>query len=170
METAQDLRELWVHLHAVCLSGHRRTVVSRDLGLLKRDQKFQQRYDLWAERIKAEYGSNGNRFLSILLQPHFSYSVANYLIRSRLQWGKADTLAKLPSRLSPPVVTAEKDDVGTGKVTLLASGLPPIPPDTKSYFTADIPLQLVSIIMNDWPYSGGCTCPWLLCIRVNKHL
>jgi hypothetical protein len=102
-------------------------------------------------------------FLSFLLR--FSSSVENYLIRYRLQWGKADTLSKLPSRLSPPVVTAEKDDVGTGKVPLLASGLPPIPPDTKPYFTANIPLQLVSIIMNDWPYSGGCTCLWLLCIR-----
>jgi hypothetical protein len=102
-------------------------------------------------------------FLSFLLR--FSSSVENYLIRYRLQWGKADTLSKLSSRLSPPVVTAEKDDVGTGKVPLLASGLPPIPPDTKPYFTANIPLQLVSIIMNDWPYSGGCTCLWLLCIR-----
>jgi hypothetical protein len=161
METAQDFRELWVHLHVVCLGGHRRIVVSRDLGLLKRDKKFQQRYDRWVEGIKAEYGSNGNRFPSFLL--HFSSSVANYLIKYRLQWGKADTISKLPSRLSPPA--AEKDDVGTGKVPLLASGLPPIPPDTKPYFTADIPLQLVSIIMNDWPYSGACTCLWLLCIR-----
>jgi hypothetical protein len=95
-------------------------------------------------------------FLFFPLQ--FSSSVENYLIRSRLQWGKADTLSKLPSRLSPPVVTAEKDDVGTGKVPLLASGLPPIPPDTKPYFTANIPLQLVSIIVCDWPYSGGFTC------------
>ncbi|KAI0270245.1 hypothetical protein BGY98DRAFT_923704 [Russula aff. rugulosa BPL654] len=109
-------------------------VNSGDLGLLRRDKKFQQRYDRWVEGIKAEYGSN-----------------ENYLIKYRLQWGKADTISKLPSRLSPPI--AEKDDVGTGKVPLLASGLPPIPPDTKPYFTANIPLQLVSIIMNDWPYS-----------------
>jgi hypothetical protein len=156
METAQDLRELWVLLHVVYLDGHRRIVVSRDLGLLKRDKKFQQRYDRWIEGIKAEYGSQGNRFPSFLL--HFSSSVENYLIKYRLQWGKADTLSKLPSRLSPPVITAEKDDIGTGKVPLLVSGLPPIPPDTKPYFTANIPLQLVSIIMNDWPYSGGCIC------------
>ena len=96
---------------------------------------------------------------------HLSSFVENYLVRYRLQWGKADTISKLPSRLSPPVVTAEKDDVDTGKVTLLASGLPPIPPDTKPHFTANIPLQLVSIIMNDWPYSGGCTCLWLSCIH-----
>ena len=163
METAQDLRELWVLLHVVCFGGHRRVVVSRDLGLLKRDKKFQQRYDRWIEGIKVEYGSNGNRSLSFLLR--FSSSVENYLIRYRLRWGKADTLSKLPSRLSPSVVTAEKDDIGTEKTPLLASGLPPIPPDIKPYFTANIPLQLVSIIRNDWPYSGACTCLRLLYIH-----
>jgi len=66
----------------------------------------------------------------------------------RLQWGRADTLSKIPSRLSSPV-----GDVDYREVTLLESGLPPIPLGTKPYFTADIPLQLVSIIMNDWPYS-----------------
>jgi len=140
VETAQDLRELWVLLHVVCFGGHRRVVVSRDLGLL-----------------------NGNRSLSFLLR--FSSSVENYLIRYRLRWGKADTLSKLPSRLSPSVVTAEKDDIGTEKTPLLASGLPPIPPDIKPYFTANIPLQLVSIIRNDWPYSGACTCLRLLYIH-----
>ena len=164
METAQDLRKLWVLLHVVCFDGHRRTVVSRDLGLLKRDKKFQQRYDHWIKGIKAEYGSTGIRFMSVLLL-HFSSSVGNYLIKYRLQWGKADTLSKLPSRLSIPVVTVEKDDVGHGMIPLLPSGLPPIPPDTKPYFTANIPLQLVSIIMNDWPYSGGSICLWLFCIH-----
>lgn len=62
METAQDLRELWVLLHVVRFGGHRRIFVFRDLGLLKRDMKFQQRYDRWIEGIKAEYGSQGNRF------------------------------------------------------------------------------------------------------------
>ena len=60
METAQDLRELRVLLHVVCFGGHRRIVASRDLGLLKRDKKFQERYDRWLEGIKAEYGSKGN--------------------------------------------------------------------------------------------------------------
>jgi hypothetical protein len=36
-----------------------------------------------------------------------------------LQWGKADTLSKLPSCLSPPVVTAENGDIGFGEVTAL---------------------------------------------------
>ena len=62
METAQDFRELRVLLHVVCFGGHRQIVVSRDLGLLKRDKKFQQRYDRWIGGIKAEYGSNGNQF------------------------------------------------------------------------------------------------------------
>ena len=84
--------------------------------------------------------------------------VANYLRSYRLQWGKADTLSKLPSRLSLPVVTTENDDIDSGEVTALASGLPPIPSGTKPYFTADIPLQLVSIITNDWPYSGRLVC------------
>lgn len=75
--------------------------------------------------------------------------LANYLRSYRLQWGRVDTLSKMPSCLSSPV-----DDVNLGEVTLLESGLPPLPPGTKPYFTADIPLQLVSIIMNDWPYSG----------------
>jgi len=111
-------------------------VNSGDLGLLKRDKKLQQRYGRWTEGIRAEYGST-----------------ANYLRRYRLQWGKADTLSKLPSRLSPPVVSTENGDIGSGEATTLASGLPPIPSGTKPYFTADIPLQLVSIITNDWPYS-----------------
>ena len=73
METAQDLRELWVLLHVVCFGGHRRIVVPRDLGLLKRHKKFQQRYDRWIEGIKAEYGSNGTRF------PVLSYCISHPL-------------------------------------------------------------------------------------------
>ncbi len=99
----------------------------------------------------------GSQFPTSLLC--FLCLVANYLRRYRLQWGKADTLSKLPSRLSPPVVTAENGDIGSGEVTALSTGLPPIPPGTKPYFTADIPLQLVSIITNDWPYSGRLAYP-----------
>ncbi|KAH9969754.1 hypothetical protein BC827DRAFT_1120500 [Russula dissimulans] len=124
--------ELLVHYPAKFTWGQIKTFVnSGDLGLLKRDKKLQKRYQRWMEGIRAEYGSN-----------------ANYLLKYRLQWGKADTLSKLPSRLSPPVITTEN-----GKVAVLPSGLPQIPPDTKPYFTADVPLQLVSIITNDWPYS-----------------
>jgi hypothetical protein len=92
-------------------------------------------------------------FNTLLL--YFPFSIANYLRKHRLQWGKADTLSKLPSRLLPPVATDMNGYVSSGKVALLDSGLPQIPPGIKPYFTADIPLQLVSIITNDWPYSGG---------------
>src|ERR1700677_4358362 len=83
----------------------------------------------------------------------FYDSLANYLRSYRLQWGRVDTLSKMPSCLSSPV-----GDVNFREITLLESGLPPLPPGTKPYFTADIPLQLVSIIMNDWPYSGKPAC------------
>ena len=79
----------------------------------------------------------------------FYDSPANYLRSYRLQWGRADTLSKLQSRLSSPV-----GGVDYREITLLESGLPPIPSGTKPYFTADIPLQLVSIITTDWPYSS----------------
>ncbi|KAH9080391.1 hypothetical protein EDB83DRAFT_2339164 [Lactarius deliciosus] len=110
-------------------------VNSGDLGSLKRDKKLQQRYERWAGGIKEQYGS-----------------MANYLRSYRLQWGRADTLSKIPSRLFSPVTTVDSD-VDYSMVTLLDSGLPPIPSGTKPYFTADTPSQLVSIIMNDWPYS-----------------
>ena len=136
--------------------------VIRDLGLLKRDKKLQQRYDRWTEGTKAEYGSIGSSyFFPLLFLLCLSFSVANYLRKYRLQWGKADTLSKLPSRLSPPVITDKDGDIDSGKVALLDSGLPHVPPGTKPYFTADIPLQLVSIIMNDWPYSGRRAYPGL---------
>ncbi|KAH9983314.1 hypothetical protein BJV74DRAFT_850752 [Russula compacta] len=129
--------ELLVYYPATFTWRELKTFVnSGDLGLLKRDKKLQQRYERWIEGIKAEYGN-----------------MANYLCRYRLRWGRADTLSKLPSRLSPPVISAKNGDISSGKVAVLDSGLPPIPPDIKPYFTADVPLQLVSIITNDWPYS-----------------
>ncbi|KAI0304295.1 hypothetical protein B0F90DRAFT_1809160 [Multifurca ochricompacta] len=73
-----------------------------------------------------------------------------------MRWAKeikAEYKSIASPRLSSPVVTAKDGDLDSGKVILLDSGLPLIPPGTKPYFTADIPLQLVSIIMNDWPYS-----------------
>ena len=134
--------------------------VVRDLGLLKRDKRLQQRYVRWTEGIKAEYGSTGTSGTfsntSLLYLP---FSIANYLREHRLQWGKTDTLSKLPSRLFTPGITNTDGDINSGKVALLDSGLPQIPPGTKPYFTADIPFHLVSIIMNDWPYSGKHAFP-----------
>jgi hypothetical protein len=132
----------------------------RDLGLLKRDKRLQQRYQRWTENIKAEYGSTGTSgFFSNASLLYFPFSIANYLRKYRLQWGKADTLSKLPSRLFPPEITNMDGDINSGKVPLLDLGLPQIPPGTKPHFTADIPLHLVSIIMNDWPYSGRHAFP-----------
>ncbi|KAH9047673.1 hypothetical protein EDB84DRAFT_1460551 [Lactarius hengduanensis] len=128
--------ELVVHYPAKFTWKQLKTFVnSGDLGSLKRDKKLQQRYERWAGGIKEQYGS-----------------MANYLRSYRLQWGRADTLSKIPSRLFSPVTTVGSD-VDCSMVTLLDSGLPPIPSGTKPYFTADTPSQLVSIIMNDWPYS-----------------
>lgn len=62
-----------------------------------------------------------------------------YLLKYRLQWGKPDRLSLLPSELKCDDVEVE-----------------PLPEDAPlpAYFTADIHPSLVSIIQNDWPYSG----------------
>lgn len=103
-----------------------------DLGLLKRDKKLQQRYDSWAVGIREQYGS-----------------MVNYLLSYRLQWGKCDTLSKLPSRLDLQAKSMHSD----GGTEPNGTHLPQVPPGAKNYFTADISDALISIIMNDWPYS-----------------
>ncbi|KZT09214.1 uncharacterized protein LAESUDRAFT_722943 [Laetiporus sulphureus 93-53] len=114
---------------------------SGDLGLLKRDRKLQARYDAWAAGIRKKYGST-----------------VNYLLSHRLQWGKPDQLSALHSILD------EQDDnqnecmhsaqaQGPTSETLVVGELPPIPADAPPYFTADTPPELISITMNDWPYS-----------------
>jgi hypothetical protein len=40
-------------------------VNSGDLGLLKRDRKLQQRYNVWAGGIKKKYGSTSEGFLLV---------------------------------------------------------------------------------------------------------
>jgi hypothetical protein len=62
----------------------------------------------------------------------------SYLLNHRLQWGKPDRL----SLLRPPSEADDEDH---------ASG--PMEPTTE-YFGADTPSHLISIILNDWPYSG----------------
>lgn len=80
-------------------------------------------------------------------------AIVNYLITYRLQWGKQDTLCKLRSRFDPPDLgPSTVQEVGNTKS--LPVGLPKPAPGAKTYFTADIPPELVSIIQNDWPYSG----------------
>ena len=76
----------------------------------------------------------------------------NYLLSYRLQWGKCDTLSKLPSRLDLQAKSMHSD----GGTEPNGTHLPQVPPGAKNYFTADISDALISIIMNDWPYSGAC--------------
>lgn len=111
---------------------------SGDLGLLKRDKKLQIRYDTWSMGIRAEYGS-----------------MVNYLLTHRLQWGKQDTLSFIPSLFDDPALPRYSGRANN----ILTNGskepaeLPPIPASAPRYFTADTPPELISIIMNDWPYS-----------------
>ena len=79
----------------------------------------------------------------------------NYLLYHRLQGGKPDSLSLLPSRL---VNSTSNGNVVPRSAALpdgnMKSELPPIPENAPTYFTADTPSELISIIMNDWPYSG----------------
>ncbi|KAI8971181.1 hypothetical protein BD414DRAFT_470032 [Trametes punicea] len=115
-------------------------VNSGDLGLLKRDKKLQKRYDAWAAGIKAKYGS-----------------MANYLLNYRLQWGRQDTISLLPSSLKESPEEATTDRSGEVPEEIIdpkvPRRLPPLPPDAPPYFKADMPPELLSITMNDWPYS-----------------
>jgi hypothetical protein len=63
----------------------------------------------------------------------------DYLTKYRLQWGRPDTLSKLKSTVDDSV----KD---------LTTPPPSNPP--KEWFTVDTPPEMISIIQNDWPYSG----------------
>ncbi|KAI0373660.1 hypothetical protein BV20DRAFT_962222 [Pilatotrama ljubarskyi] len=116
-------------------------VNSGDLGLLKRDRTLQKRYDEWAKGIKAKYGSIGN-----------------YLLNYRLQWGQEDNIAVLRSSLersSAPVATdgSAASSQNEHQDPKVPRKLPPLPPDAPPYFKADMPPELISITMNDWPYS-----------------
>ncbi|KZT28348.1 hypothetical protein NEOLEDRAFT_1176080 [Neolentinus lepideus HHB14362 ss-1] len=112
-------------------------VNSGDLGLLKRDKKLQQRYDVWAKGIRAEYGG-----------------MVNYLMYKRLRWGKPDSQSRFTSALDDG--TTNKAVMNGESVTFNPQSppsLPPLPDNAPAYFTADTPPELISIILNDWPYS-----------------
>ncbi|KAH9851714.1 hypothetical protein C2E23DRAFT_732402 [Lenzites betulinus] len=119
-------------------------VNSGDLGLLKRDRTLQKRYDTWSVGIKVKYGS-----------------MVNYLLNFRLQWGQPDTISVLHSSLEEPLTqgsavpnapnrSSQEDIVLDPKIL---RKLPPLPADAPKYFRADMPAGLLSITMNDWPYS-----------------
>lgn len=121
----------------------------------------------WAKGIQAEYGSTGefnpNIAFCAISSDLRGAEIVNYLLTHRLQWGKPDTLSILPSRLNDSTTAATSSDPATAGQTIASSdqdtafpaaALPSIPADTPTYFTADTPPELISIIMNDWPYSG----------------
>ncbi|KAJ7830266.1 hypothetical protein B0H13DRAFT_2114651 [Mycena leptocephala] len=130
--------ELIVHYPAKFTWNELKTFVnSGDLGMLKRDRKLQQRYNIWIAGIKEKYGST-----------------VNYLMNFRLQWGKPDTLSLLGSAVqdvgmsTPPVF----ETIPPEELAVLRE-LPPLPPDAPAYFSESTPPQYISIIQNDWPYS-----------------
>lgn len=56
-------------------------------------------------------------------------------------------------------------DAVTDVLTPISGELPPVPSD--AYFTANPPSEFVSIIQNDWPYSGECSSIYTI---NNRHL
>jgi len=64
-------------------------------------------------------------------------------LNHRLQWGKPDTLSLLTT-----TIVDERSIDGPG----CDSGDDTDPPP---YFSWETPAKYVSIIQNDWPYSGG---------------
>ncbi|KAI0822063.1 hypothetical protein BC628DRAFT_1328389 [Trametes gibbosa] len=119
-------------------------VNSGDLGLLKRDQTLQKRYDVWSLGIKAKYGS-----------------MVNYLLNFRLQWGQPDSISILRSLLDEPHArdTAALDTANVSSQETNVSDpkmprkLPALAAGAPLYFRAEMPAELLSIMMNDWPYS-----------------
>jgi hypothetical protein len=67
-------------------------------------------------------------------------------VNHRLQWGKPDTQSVLRSELDGVI----SPTVGTPAFTQTDE----VDLKGKEYFTADSPKELISIIQNDWPYSG----------------
>lgn len=83
----------------------------------------------------------------------------NYLLNYRLQWGQPDTLSVLRSSLDERHAQAPTNGTAPSPDPKTPGKLPPLPPNAPRYFRADIPPELLSITMNDWPYSGMWTQP-----------
>jgi hypothetical protein len=83
------------------------------------------------------------------------FSTVDYLLNYRLQWGKPDYLSILTSALDthrhePSEIPRQLDTLDPK----IPRKLPDLPADAPPYFTADTPAEYISIIQNDWPYSG----------------
>ena len=106
---------------------------------------LQLRYNDWSEDIKNKWGTLGSYLPVFPLQkppPQTIHSKENYLLKYRLRWGRPDRL----SVLRPYKGSIDEIPILDDPDSL------PIP--AADYFRADTPPHLISIIVNDWPYSG----------------
>ena len=117
---------------------------------MKRDRELQQRYNEWAVSIVQRYGSVGeyaqgrcNRYGRLKC-----IGPVDYLMNHRLRWGQPDTLSLLKSRLVHDSTTETHESFSHPDTpSPIVSVNPP-------YFSWETPSQFISIIENDWPYSG----------------
>ena len=92
--------------------------------------------------------------------PAYAVLAVNYLNQYRLQWGKADTLSALTTALDAAAYKGLESQKGVANVV---ESRPTVvegpdrtgnPSNLPASFLADTPSELISVIMNDWPYSG----------------
>lgn len=84
--------------------------------------------------------------------------LVKYLMSHRLQWGKPDTLSLLPSEIVETYSPSSPAQSSASSINEQIITLPSL-----GYFTADMSPSLISIIQNDWPYSGkSAYCFWYL--------
>ena len=107
---------------------------------------LQLRYNRWSEEIKKKWGTLGSSLLASPLPDHPTLKSfrlkENYLLKYRLRWGQPDRLSVLKpykGRIDEISILSDPDSLS-------------IP--TADYFRADTPPHLISVIVNDWPYSG----------------
>ena len=84
----------------------------------------------------------------------------NYLLKYRIRWGEPDRLTLLPSALSL------EEQQGSGCNGVLGASINAVAGAAENakeeqYFKADTPPNLVSIIQNDWPYSGKASASFI---------
>lgn len=72
----------------------------------------------------------------------------NYLNTYRLQWGQPDTKSLLRSTYDDPISPSVDSEA------VAAETKPTFVAESPTHFNADTPSELISIILNDWPYSG----------------
>ncbi|EIW74721.1 hypothetical protein CONPUDRAFT_113308 [Coniophora puteana RWD-64-598 SS2] len=105
----------------------KRIISYGDLGLLKRDNKLQERYMIWSDVVRRQHDGD----------------MKKYLTDVRLNWGHPDTICKLPSSLPREWPASHPNGSVNGTTS------------SPNAFTRDLPFDspYLSIIINDWPYS-----------------